>query len=93
MHDRLETVALGLVDTMEYLQDRGIVLRDLQPRRIGYNETTGEICLLDFSFARYIPSCRKDKAYRSPHYTAPEVRRGEGYSLKSDVYSFRLILQ
>mmetsp|Transcript_19623 Transcript_19623/g.48262 ORF Transcript_19623/g.48262 Transcript_19623/m.48262 type:complete len:394 (-) Transcript_19623:105-1286(-) len=92
MYDRLETVALAIADAMEYLQDRGIVLRDLQPSTIGYNDATGEICLLDFSFARYRQSCRNDKAYRSAHYTAPEVRRGEGYSLKSDVYSFGLIL-
>ena len=90
--DRLEKAALGISDAMEYLQDRGIVLRDLTPEKIGYNHETGQVCLMDFSFARYFTSCKRDLEYRSIHYTAPEVKRGKGYSLESDVYSYGVIL-
>lgn len=92
MYNRVDTVAKGIAHAMRHLHDRGIVLRDLKPGNIGFNEVTGTVCLFDFGFARPLKDCSNDEICGTPNYMAPEVLQAKGYSLKSDVYSFGLVL-
>jgi len=92
MKKRIEYVALGISQAMDYIHQRGIILRDLKPGNIGFSETTGKVCLFDFGFARYLESCDHDLICGTPNYMAPEVMQAQGYSLKSDVYSFAMVL-
>ncbi|CAJ1959799.1 unnamed protein product [Cylindrotheca closterium] len=92
MYGRLETVALGIVDAMEYIHGQCITVNDLKPANIGFHGETGNVCLFDFGFARDLAICPPDEIYGTPRYMAPEVLKGEGYSLKSDVYSFGVML-
>jgi len=42
--------------------------------------------------ARHIQDCPPHELCGSPRYMAPEVMKGEGYTLKVDVYSFGILL-
>jgi serine/threonine protein kinase len=91
MFGRIETVIKGVVDGMRYLHDRNIILQDLKPANIGFDES-GKVRLFDFGMARYVTECKDDEVCGTPRYMAPEVMSGEGSSLKSDVYSFGMVL-
>jgi serine/threonine protein kinase len=91
MLGRIETVIKGVVDGMRYLHDRNIILQDLKPANIGFDES-GKVQLFDFGMARYVAECKDDnEVCGTPRYMAPEVMSGEGSSLKSDVYSFGMV--
>ena len=91
MYERMQTIALGVVKGMMYLQENGIVIRDLKPANIGFDEY-GKVILFDFGMARKLEECDPDEMCGSPRYMAPEVMGGKGYSYKADVYSFGIIL-
>ena len=92
MYGRIETTALGIAEGMAYLHSRNILLRDLKPQNIGFDEETGKVTLFDFGFARPLSECRNEEICGTPRYMAPEVMTAEGYTLKSDVYSFGIVL-
>lgn len=92
MYGRIETAALGIAEAMHYIHGEGIIVRDLKPANIGFHAETGKVCLLDFGFARELSLCADEEICGTPRYMAPEVLKGEGYSLKTDVYSFGIIL-
>lgn len=95
MYTRTQNVVLGIAQGMEYLASQGIVNRDLKPGNIGFehNQSISIVKLFDFGMARPITECTDpNEICGSPRYMAPEVMKGEGYSLKVDVYSFGIIL-
>jgi len=91
MHNRIEHVVTGIVDGMRYLHSKDIVLRDLKPGNVGFDEE-GNIRLFDFGMARRVSECVQDEICGSPRYMAPEIMEGKGYTLKVDVYSFGILL-
>jgi len=91
MYGRMQSVALGIANGMMYLHEQGIVIRDLKPANVGF-DNDGKVRLFDFGMARKLEDCDPDEMCGSPRYMAPEVMAGEGYSLKTDVYSFGIIL-
>ncbi|CAJ1967236.1 unnamed protein product [Cylindrotheca closterium] len=92
MYGRIETAAVGIAEAMKYMHEQDIVLRDLKPANVGFHAETGKVCLLDFGFARELSLCSDGEICGTPRYMAPEVLIGEGYSLKTDVYSFGIML-
>jgi serine/threonine protein kinase len=91
MYGRVETVAMGVAKGMAYLHCRNIILRDIKPANIGFDEE-GKVRLFDFGMARELQNCEMEEICGTPRYMAPEVMDGKGYSLKSDVYSFGILL-
>jgi len=91
MHARMTKVALGIVKGMTYLHERRIVMRDLKPANVGFDEE-GNVRLFDFGMARRLEDCDPNEICGSPRYMPPEIMGGNGYSFGADVYSFGVIL-
>lgn len=91
MYGRMQSVALGIVKGMVYLHENGIVLRDLKPANVGFDEG-GNVRLFDFGMARKLEDCDPDEICGSPIYMPPEVMTRKGYSFEVDVYSFGIVL-
>lgn len=82
------TACLFLV--VDYLHRKCIIHRDLKPANILIDKN-GYIKLIDFGGAKKI----KDVAYTiigTPHYIAPEVLLGKGYSFSCDYWSVTVIM-
>lgn len=91
MYKRIEHVATGIVDGICYLHSHDIVLRDLKPGNVGFDEEMN-VRLFDFGMARKVSECDSEEICGSPRYMAPEVMQCLGYTLKVDVYSFGILL-
>ncbi|KAK2196093.1 bifunctional cGMP-dependent protein kinase [Babesia duncani] len=80
----------SIIIAFEYLHERQIAYRDLKPENI-LLDNQGYIKLIDFGCAKKI----KGRAYTligTPHYMAPEIILGKGYSCLADIWSFGVCL-
>jgi serine/threonine protein kinase len=98
MLDRVKSVAVGAARGMKYLHEQDIIMKDLNPSNIGFDQDTGEVRIFDFGLARKLDSKfdRREKergiVCGTPRYMAPEVMRGQGSLKASDVFSFGVLL-
>jgi serine/threonine protein kinase len=95
IQERIQSIAIGVANAMQYLHEKQIVLRDLKPENIGlnYHPSLGLTPkLFDFGFARHIDHINHREVAGTPHYMAPEVVLELGTGFSSDVYSFGLVL-
>ena len=84
-------LARSLLGALAYLEDHGILHRDLSPRNIIVpDEDQGRTCLIDFGMAR-LREEQTQSAVGTPLYRAPEAARG-AWNASSDVYSAGVIL-
>jgi cGMP-dependent protein kinase len=67
---------------LKYLHNLNIIYRDLKPENIMIDEH-GYPKLIDFGSSKIITG-RTYSLLGTPHYMAPEVILGKGYSFKSD---------
>ena len=70
---------------IDYLHSRKIIYRDIKPENIIVCDT-GYLKLIDFGTAKEIEE-RTATILGTPHYMAPEVILGEGYSFSYDFWS------
>ena len=75
---------------LEYLQKKFIAHRDIKPSNIMI-DTNGYLKMIDFGTAKIL------KDYTStiigtPHYIAPEILQGKGYSLSCDFWSLGICM-
>jgi cGMP-dependent protein kinase len=75
---------------LEYLQKKFIAHRDIKPSNIMI-DTNGYLKMIDFGTAKVL------KDYTStiigtPHYIAPEILQGKGYSLSCDFWSLGICM-
>lgn len=76
---------------MEYLHRRNIVYRDLKPENIMIDKD-GYMVLIDMGTAKILGdgSSNMSRTFTilgTPHYMAPEILQGKGYSLHVDLWS------
>ncbi|KAL7540520.1 hypothetical protein ACHAXR_010185, partial [Thalassiosira sp. AJA248-18] len=97
MDERL-SIALQISAAMVYLHKHSIIFRDLKPSNIGFDDFT-LVKIFDFGFARIMPEngdpntgVFKMSGAGSFRYMAPECLRRSPCNLKSDVYSFAIVL-
>ena len=75
---------------LEHLHEREIIYRDLKPENIMV-DFQGYLKLIDFGTAKMI----KNRTYTmigTPHYMAPEIIKGTGYSFPADYWSVGVLL-
>lgn len=91
-------IAIQLADALAYLHRYNILHRDLKPSNVGF-DAFGAVKVFDFDLARVLPHDAKPgdlfnltKKAGSLRYMSPECGIGQPYNLRSDVYSFSLLL-
>jgi serine/threonine protein kinase len=89
--DRLQSVALGVAKGMDYLHQNGVVLRDLKPDNVGFDEE-GTPKIFDLGLAREFHTLNQNEIAGSLRYMAPEVANAKGAEFASDVYSYGILL-
>lgn len=73
---------------------KNIIYRDLKPENVMV-ENDGYLKLIDMGTAKQLT---QDKGFRTftiigtPHYMAPEVMKGKGYSFAVDIWSIGILL-
>lgn len=81
-----------IVEAFRVLNKKNIMHRDLKPENLLLHD--GIIKLADFGFCK--PLQNEDEISKtmlgSPIYMAPEILRGESYSIKSDIWSLGVVL-
>jgi serine/threonine protein kinase len=92
LHRRLQNIGIAVARAMTYLHEKQIVLRDLKPANIGFDNTSGTLKLFDFGMARPLDRCSMVEVAGSLRYMAGEVMKGNNSGLPSDVYSFGVLL-
>ncbi len=80
----------SLLYIIDYLHKKVIAHRDLKPSNIMV-DTNGYIKLIDFGTAKIITDFTQT-IIGTPHYIAPEVLIGKGYSLTSDYWSIGICM-
>lgn len=83
----------NLIETIEFIHERGIIHRDIKPENI-LMTTKDSMChfkIADFGLACFVGQHDRTCA-GSPGYMAPEMLRGEAYSLKIDYFSIGVII-
>jgi len=95
----------SLVSAVHFMHKKGIVHRDLKPENLIFKDGTTEdaIKVVDFGFARMVPTGDGDGSMKTPcftlHYAAPEVLRqavqqpgAQGYDKTCDWWSLGVIM-
>jgi len=83
----------SLALALEALHSRRIVYRDLKPENVMLDHQ-GYLKIIDFGTAKKLDE-GKSRTYTTvgtPHYMAPEVMKGRGYSFQVDDWSLGVIL-
>ncbi|KAM3132197.1 hypothetical protein pb186bvf_015657 [Paramecium bursaria] len=74
---------------LEYLHSRSIIYRDLKPENIMINDQ-GYMNLIDLGTAKPLTKQKGFRTYTiigTPHYMAPEIILGKGYTFSVDLWS------
>lgn len=72
------------------MHERDIIYRDLKPENVMLDEE-GYIRLIDFGTAKVV-SGRTYTMVGTPHYMAPEVITGKGYTMAADFWSLGVMI-
>jgi cGMP-dependent protein kinase len=81
---------------LEYLHTRQIIYRDIKPENIMV-DINGHMYIIDLGTAKILNKASKHHGRTftiigTPHYMAPEVVMGKGYSLSVDLWSVGICL-
>ena len=75
---------------LEYLQKRYIVHRDIKPSNIMI-DSNGYLKMIDFGTSKFLTDYTST-VIGTPHYIAPEILQGKGYSLSCDFWSLGICM-
>ncbi|MCM1181365.1 MAG: serine/threonine protein kinase [Clostridium sp.] len=90
-----EVIRLGtdICSALETCQKFNVIHRDIKPENIFISEQTGNYKLGDFGISKTLEQSEMAVSQKGTQmYMAPEVYRGEKYSLSVDIYSLGLVM-
>jgi serine/threonine protein kinase len=91
--DRIWEILVQLIAGLRYMHSCSIVHRDLSTKNVlCTGENARVVKLADFGLSQSLQASSTADSSRTPHMTAPEVLKGQGYSFKSEIFSLGLIL-
>ena len=88
--DQTNFFIASMMIAIQYLHERKIIYRDIKPENI-IVEKNGYIKLIDFGTAKEIED-RTKTIIGTPHYMAPEIIMGGGYSFQVDFWSISICM-
>ena len=83
-----------LILCIEYLHMKNIIYRDLKPENVMV-ESTGYLKLIDMGTAKRLKAGNGFRTFTiigTPHYMAPEVMKGKGYTFAVDIWTLGVVL-
>ncbi len=83
-----------LLLSLQYLHLNNIIYRDIKPEN-SVIDSNGKAYLIDLGTAKQLNSGNMFKTFTiigTPHYMAPEVFEGKGYSFEADYWSLGVLL-
>ncbi|KAF8819015.1 protein kinase G AGC kinase family member PKG, partial [Cardiosporidium cionae] len=89
-HSQAQFYLASMILSIEYLHERNIAYRDLKPENI-LLDSQGYMKLIDFGCAKKMHG-RSYTLVGTPHYMAPEIILGKGYTLTADTWAFGVCL-
>ncbi len=93
--DRVRGIVAGVGGALEHAHQRGIVHCDVKPSNIMIDRV-GRSYLMDFGISRAVGDmlgARLDELSAfTPQYASPEQTKGESATVRSDIYSFGVVL-
>eukprot|EP00347_Sterkiella_histriomuscorum_P010068 403338806 len=91
--EKIRILMLQLLITVDYIHKQGIIHRDLKPDNVLLQDRHKlEIQIADFGLACRVDDIANKKIKSgTPGFMAPEVLKGEDFSVKSDVFSLGCI--
>jgi predicted Ser/Thr protein kinase len=89
-------ISLGVANGLAFLHRKGICHRDLKSPNVLYNRDL-YIKLCDFAFSKFKSkiadeTLKFESRVGTPAWMAPEILRGEEYTLSADVHSYGVIM-
>jgi serine/threonine protein kinase len=91
-------VGCQIADALRAIHSAGVVHRDLKPANV-MRDSTGRIKVMDFGIARSVSGddlstglTATGEVIGTPEYMSPEQVRGERADVRSDLYSFGILL-
>ena len=88
-------ICIQITGALKTAHNHGIIHRDLKPQNIMIEKDTGRCVVMDFgiAFAGELDHVTQAGAVLgTPDYISPELARGETADIRTDIYSFGVIL-